>query len=77
MEAADRIEEGLPVPANLEPIFVAGTALGGARPKATVRDDKGLMWLAKSSGRIEAINLPWVEYGTLKLARDVGIVVPR
>ena len=29
IEAADRIEEGLPVPAHLEPLFVAGTALGG------------------------------------------------
>lgn len=76
IEAADRIEEGLPVPANLEPIFVAGTALGGARPKASVRDQAGLLWLAKFSGRKEVINLPWVEYGTLQLAREIGLVVP-
>lgn len=76
IEAADRIEEGLPVPANLESIFVAGTALGGARPKASVRDSDGVLWLAKFSGRKEAINLPWVEYGTLLLAKEVGFVVP-
>lgn len=76
IEAADRIEEGLPVPANLEPIFVGGTALGGARPKASVRDQDGVLWLAKFSGRKESINLPWVEYGTLQLAREVGLVVP-
>jgi serine/threonine-protein kinase HipA len=76
LEAADRIEQGLPVPTNLEPIFVAGTALGGARPKATVRDTDGTLWLAKFSGRTEAINLPWVELGTLKLAREVDLVVP-
>jgi serine/threonine-protein kinase HipA len=76
IEAADRIEEGLPVPAHLEPLFVAGTALGGARPKASVRDDKGVLWLAKFSARKEAINLPWVEYGTLQLATEVGFVVP-
>jgi len=76
MEAADRIEEGLPIPANLEPIFVAGTALGGARPKATIRDNAGCLWLAKFSGRNETVNLPWVEYGTLQLAREVGFVVP-
>ncbi len=74
--AADRIEEGLPIPANLEPLFVAGTALGGARPKASVRDDQGVLWLAKFSGRNETINLPWVEYGTLQLAKAVGLVVP-
>ena len=76
LEAADRIEQGLPVPTHLEPIFVAGTALGGARPKATVRDADGTLWLAKFSGRTEAINLPWVELGTLRLARQVGLVVP-
>jgi serine/threonine-protein kinase HipA len=38
MEAAERIEDGLPVPAHLEAIFVEGTALGGARPKASVRE---------------------------------------
>src|SRR6202789_839238 len=36
MDAAQRIDEGLPVPANLEEIFVAGSTLGGARPNATV-----------------------------------------
>jgi serine/threonine-protein kinase HipA len=76
IEAADRIEEGLPVPANLESIFIAGTALGGARPKASIRDNTGVLWLAKFSGRNEPVNLPWVEYGTLQLAREVGLVVP-
>ena len=76
IEAADRIEDGLPVPAQLEAIFVAGTALGGARPKASVRDEEGAVWLAKFSGRKESINLPWVEYATLQLAKEIGFVVP-
>jgi serine/threonine-protein kinase HipA len=76
IEAADRIEEGLPVPTQLEAIFAAGTALGGARPKASVRDAQGLLWLAKFSGRKEAINLPWVEFGTLQLAKEIGLLVP-
>jgi hypothetical protein len=33
MEAAQRIDEGLPVPAPLEEIFTEGSAPGGARPK--------------------------------------------
>src|ERR1700745_3165428 len=37
MDAAQRIDEGLPVPANLEAIFVEGSPLGGARPKAQGR----------------------------------------
>lgn len=76
IEAADRIEAGLPVPANLEPIFLAGTALGGARPKVSIRDHNGVLWLAKFSARNEPINLPWVEYATLQLARQIGLVVP-
>ena len=51
MDAAGRIEEGLPIPAHLEAIFVDGTALGGARPKASVRDEHGVLWLAKFSSR--------------------------
>ncbi len=43
MEAADRIEEGLPIPTKLEAIFQDGTALGGARPKASIRDDNGVL----------------------------------
>src|SRR6202051_3870616 len=37
MDAAQRIDEGLPVPARLEEIFAEGSALGGARPKGTGR----------------------------------------
>ncbi|MFE5114340.1 hypothetical protein ACFRCH_43935, partial [Streptomyces sp. NPDC056663] len=47
VNSAARIEEGETVPAELEAIFVQGSGLGGARPKATVRDDDGVLWLAK------------------------------
>jgi serine/threonine-protein kinase HipA len=76
LDAADRIEEGLPVPTNLESVFLAGTALGGARPKASIRDHAGVLWLAKFSSRRESINLPWVEYGTMQLAGEAGLRVP-
>src|SRR6202171_2790778 len=55
MEAAERIDEGLPVPANLEEIFVEGSPLGGARPKATVRDNAQGLWLANFSSRSDAL----------------------
>ena len=47
VDSAARIEEGETVPAELEAIFVQGSGLGGARPKATVRDEDGVLWLAK------------------------------
>lgn len=76
LEAADRIEEGLPVPAHLEAIFVDGTALGGARPKATVRDDKGILWLAKFSSPKDTFDVPGIECASLLLAEKAGLRVP-
>lgn len=75
-EAAERIEAGHPIPANLEYIFVAGTALGGARPKASVRDDAGSLWLAKFQSKGDAFDIPAVECASLVLAREAGLTVP-
>src|SRR6202163_233113 len=68
MEAAERIDEGLPVPAPLEEIFAEGSALGGARPKATVRDNERVLWLAKFPSRKDALAVPIIETATLRLA---------
>lgn len=76
MEAAERIEAGEDVPANLEYIFTAGTALGGARPKASVRDESGALWLAKFQSKNDAFDIPAVECASLVLARETGLNVP-
>jgi serine/threonine-protein kinase HipA len=76
MEAAERIEDGLPIPAHLEAIFVDGTALGGARPKASVRDEHGVLWLAKFSSRKDNFNIPAIECAALRLAAAAGLHVP-
>lgn len=76
LEAAERIEEGLPVPHNLASIFDSGSALGGARAKATVRDEQGVLWLAKFRSRGEHLDVPAIEAATLNLARLCGLTVP-
>jgi len=76
MDAAERIEEGLPIPAHLEAIFVDGTALGGARPKASVRDEHGILWLAKFSSRKDNFDIPAIECAALRLAAAAGLHVP-
>src|SRR3569833_2702034 len=76
MEAAQRIDEGLPVPAPLEEIFAEGSALGGARPKATVRDDERVLWLAKFPSRKDPLAVPTIETATLRLAATAGLTVP-
>ena len=76
MEAAGRIEEGLPIPAHLEAIFMDGSALGGARPKASVRDQEGILWLAKFASQSDAFDVPAIECAVLQLARHAGLDVP-
>lgn len=76
LEAAERIEEGLPIPAHLEAIFIDGTALGGARPKASVRDEHGMLWLAKFSSRKDRFDVPAIECAALRLAGEAGMNVP-
>ncbi|RTL25329.1 MAG: type II toxin-antitoxin system HipA family toxin [Burkholderiales bacterium] len=76
MDAAERIEDGLPIPAHLEAIFIDGTALGGARPKASVRDEHGVLWLAKFSSRKDGLDIPSIECAALRLAAEAGLTVP-
>ena len=76
LDAAERIEEGAPIPATLEIIFEAGVSLGGARPKATVRDEQGVMWLAKFQSRHERLDVPNIEAATMHLASECGMTVP-
>jgi serine/threonine-protein kinase HipA len=76
MEAAQRIDEGLPVPANLEEIFAGGSPLGGARPKATVRDNEQVLWLVKFPSQRDTLLVPTVEAATLRLAASAGLTVP-
>ncbi len=76
VEAAERIEAGLPIPAHLEAIFMDGTALGGARPKASVRDEAGVLWLAKFASQQDPFDVPAIECAALQLAAHAGLNVP-
>ena len=76
IEAAGRIDEGLPVPTHLEAIFQGGSALGGARPKASIRDEQGVLWLAKFASSSDTMDVPSIETATLLLAKEAGQRVP-
>lgn len=75
LEAAERVESGEPVPANLEPYFTGATSVGGARPKAVVRAD-GREWIAKFPARNDPFDVTMIERATLELAREAGLNVP-
>lgn len=76
LDAAERIEQGLPIPTTLFDFFGSAPGAGGARPKASVRDDSGLLWLAKFPAVGDTFDVAWAECCTLKLAQLCGLSVP-
>lgn len=76
LQAADAVDQGLPVPANLLDYLGAGPSAGGARPKASVRDDDGSLWLAKFPAKGDTFDVARAESCTLELARRCGLTVP-
>src|SRR6266436_2387599 len=72
--AAEAIEEGKRVPAQILEQLEPGTSMGGARPKATIEDGNRL-WVGKFPEKEDRYNLQKVEYATLGLARRCGIAV--
>lgn len=76
LQAAEAVEQGVPVPANLEAFLGAGPSAGGARPKASVRDEQGALWLAKFPAKGDTFDVARAESCTLELARRCGLTVP-
>lgn len=75
--AADAIVSDRPVQADsagqlAKDLLLAGTSMGGARPKAVVWDNDSL-WLAKLSRMDDRWNHPRVEHALLQLAKACGI----
>jgi serine/threonine-protein kinase HipA len=68
-------DEELPADPDItqaEELLLAGTSMGGARPKATVEDDAGL-WIAKFNRPDDQWNNARIERAMLTLARACGI----
>ena len=70
--AAAAIEEGKGVPVHILEQLEPGTSMGGARPKATLEDDRRL-WVGKFPEKKDQCNFQRVEYATIELARRCGI----
>jgi serine/threonine-protein kinase HipA len=76
VETVERIELGEPVPMRLTDLFGSGPGAGGARPKASVRDPNGLLWLAKFPSISDTFDVARAEFATLRLAERCGLTVP-
>ena len=60
----------------LKQIFAPGSSLGGARPKATVQDEKGNLWIAKFPSRKDENNVGAWEKVVQDLAGECDLRVP-
>ena len=60
----------------LSQLFAPGTSLGGARPKASIRDEKGVLHIAKFPSRNDERDVGAWELVAHRLAAKAGIDVP-
>ena len=60
----------------LKQLLVPGSSLGGARPKATVKDERGNLWIAKFPSKHDEYNSGAWEIVVHDLAKMCGLDVP-
>ena len=74
LEAAARVEKGLPLTPTLDRALNHGTSIGGARPKALVVDG-GRKFIAKFPARNDTYEVVKAEFLLMRLARLAGLDV--
>ena len=75
-EAAQRVEQGMPITPELGEALFHGSSLGGARPKALV-DDGDRKLIAKFSTSSDIYNVVKGEFVAMRLAAVVGLRAAR
>jgi len=75
LSAADRIEKGKEKKGDLDLLLAPAGSLGGARPKAVVRDKSGALLLAKFPWKLDEWSVILWEKVTLDLAKRAGVDV--
>jgi serine/threonine-protein kinase HipA len=76
LAATDRIERGRETNRDIALVLAPGTSLGGARPKASVRDRDGRLLVAKFPTRDDDWPVTRWEAVVLTLAKAAGLTVP-
>jgi len=76
LSAAEHVIDDTDSDEDLRLLFAPGSSLGGARPKASVRDKDGLLAIAKFPRHDDEYSVVRWESVALQLARDAGITVP-
>ena len=76
LSAAQRVIDEKDTDEDLRLLFAPGSSLGGARPKASVREKNGSLAIAKFPRKDDEINKVVWEAVAFSLAKKAGIVVP-
>ncbi len=76
LSAAQRVVEEAETDEDLRLLFAPGSSLGGARPKASIRQKDGHLAIAKFPRKDDEINTVAWEAVALTLAQMAGIAVP-
>ena len=74
MNAAARIEKGIPLTAELDRALLHGSSIGGARPKATIASGDR-KYVAKFSSQSDLYSVVKAEYVAMRLAAESGMEV--
>ncbi|MFC7335151.1 type II toxin-antitoxin system HipA family toxin [Rhodocista pekingensis] len=74
LEAANRVEQGLPLNPDLDRALYHGTSIGGARPKALI-DQADRKWIAKFSASNDTYSVVKAEFIAMRLAALAGLHV--
>ncbi len=74
LDSADRVDRGLPLAPDPAEALQHGTAIGGARPKALIRDGD-IKYVAKFSSSIDTYNVIKAEFIAMRLAKAAGLDV--
>ncbi len=74
LSSAERVEQGLPLAPDLAEALQYGTAIGGARPKALLRQGEA-KYIAKFSSSIDTYSVVKAEFVAMRLAGIAGLNV--
>jgi serine/threonine-protein kinase HipA len=73
-QSAERVEQGIPLSAELDQALLHGTSVGGARPKALLSDGSRQL-IAKFGSGTDTYPIVKGEFIAMELAREAGIDV--
>ena len=76
LSAAEHVIDGTDTEEDLQLLFAPGSSLGGARPKASVREKDGQLAIAKFPRKDDETSTVIWEAVALRLAHKAGIAVP-